>query len=139
MASPSTGGDTPASQGAGSLATLAPELLIGIIGAVIQTVLRSQVNVRKDEVAWALNNIARIVRSSEKALTQQNQGSLAHYADTAAQQLEAASGYLHGHDFQQIMHDVEQLAKERPVVFMGATLTVGLITARFLKNTGSHE
>ena len=105
----------------------------------MQLFFRSQVGVRKDEVAWTINSVARAVRQAEKDMLQQEQAPLAHYADLAATQLEAASRYLHEHDFTQITADIEHLSKEHPAVLMGTLATLGIAIGRFIKNTSLHK
>ena len=119
--------------------TLGAETLLAIIGATMQLFFRSQVGVRKDEVAWTINSVARAIRQAEKDMLQHEQAPLARYADLTATQLEAASRYLHEHDFQQIMADIERLSKEHPAVLMGTLTTFGILIGRFLKNTSLHK
>ena len=119
--------------------TLGAETLLAIIGATMQLFFRSQVGVRKDEVAWTMNSVARAVRQAEKDMVQHEQTPLARYADLTATQLEAASRYLHEHDFQQIMADIERISKEHPAVLMGTLTAFGILIGRFLKNTSLHK
>ncbi len=112
---------------------LGPDTLIAIIGSTLQFLLSSQVNVQKEDLAWSLNHLARLMLTAEKDLAAQP--ALAGYAATAATQIEAAATYVHEHDLQSVLGDVERLSKERPAVFMAVMVGVGMLIARFLKNT----
>lgn len=115
--------------------TLGADALVAIIGATLQLLLRSQVGTRKEDLAWQMSALARSLRQTEHELEQHQQTTLAGYADASAGQIEAAARYLHEHDFNAILQDIDRLAHERPAVVMGAMLGMGVLIGRFIKHS----
>ncbi len=111
------------------------DMLTALISATAQFLLHSQVNARKEDVAWTLNHLAQVVRQAEREMAQHDQAALMRYTDATAASLESASAYLHDHDLQAIIKDAERVAHERPALTAGVLLALGVIAARFLKNT----
>jgi hypothetical protein len=111
------------------------DMLTALISATVQFLLHSQVNTRKEEVAWTLNHLAQVVRQTEREMLQSDHTSLVRYTDATAASLESAAAYLHDHDLQAIIKDGERLAQERPALVAGVLLAFGIVLARFLKNT----
>ncbi|MBV8202800.1 MAG: hypothetical protein JOZ15_19460 [Acidobacteria bacterium] len=64
---------------------------------------------------------------------------LCELAERAAQQVERASRYLRRSELRDVVRDVEDLARRRPVAFVGGSLATGLLLARFLKSSGERR
>ncbi len=65
--------------------------------------------------------------------------SAATYGDTAADKIEQAAKYFERHDVEAIYHDVEQLARQNPAIFIGGAFALGFLAARFLKSSSSRS
>ncbi len=65
--------------------------------------------------------------------------SAATYGDTAADKIEQAAKYFEKHDVEAIYHDVEDLARQNPAIFVGGAFALGFLAARFLKSTSSRS
>ena len=50
--------------------------------------------------------------------------------------MERFQGYLRNQDVGAIIDDVERMAREQPVMFLGGAFMLGLVAARFLKSSG---
>jgi len=90
---------------------------------------------RKDQAAGALYTVGHALRQTGQQLREQDQTAIAGYADQAAMQVERVSRYLQDRDMRQLVDDTEGFARQRPVVFVGGALTLGLLAARFLKSS----
>ncbi len=95
----------------------------------------SLLTARKDQAADTLYTVAHALRQTGQQLREQDQTSIAGYADQAATRVESVSGYLHGRDVRQLVDDTEGFARQRPAVFVGGALTLGILAARFLKSS----
>jgi len=49
--------------------------------------------------------------------------------------VESVSGYLHERDVRQIVDETEDFGRQRPAVFVGGALALGVLAARFLKSS----
>jgi hypothetical protein len=89
---------------------------------------------QKDRAADRLVGFAGALRQTARNFgTDEFGGRIGRYANRAADQLESMSSYMRGNDFQTLLQDTGHFARRRPEVFLGATLLVGLLAARFLK------
>jgi hypothetical protein len=88
------------------------------------------------KAAETLDEVAQAVRQSGEQLRDQ-QPQVAGLVDTAAAQLERASSYLRESDLQDVLNQVEEIARRQPVLFIGGAFVLGLAAARFLKSSAS--
>ncbi len=79
-----------------------------------------------------LGSVAQAVRDSGDQLRDQ-QPQVASVADTAASQIERFAGHVRESRPSDLLHDVEQFAREQPAIFLGGALLVGAVAARLLK------
>jgi len=93
---------------------------------------RAAVNKIEDSrvsAAGALHNAAASLHENASKLP--NGPDLAH---SAAEKVEAVSGYLQGHDTKQMMADVEAIVKKNPMPSLLIAGTLGFLIARTLRN-----
>jgi hypothetical protein len=57
------------------------------------------------------------------------------YVERAARQIERAATYVQDVDLGEIVDNVEDFARKRPAVFVGAAFALGIVAARFLKSS----
>lgn len=79
-------------------------------------------------------NVAEAVRTAGESLRGKEDW-LADAAESLARSLERLSASAREKGLDGIKRDVEQLARERPVVFMGTALAVGLALGRVLRSS----
>ncbi len=96
---------------------------------------KSQVGTQKDRMSRQLDSVAQVLHQSGQQLREQGQGTIGQYADRASDQLSRVSGYLHDRNPDQLLHDAERFARQRPAIFLGGAFTAGLLAARFLKSS----
>ena len=127
----------PSSVGSTSSAssTTSPVQIGTMASTAVQHFVRSELKIRKEELAWTFANMARIVRGASVTLRDNKQVPIAQYTDKAAAEIEGASLYLHQHDLNSLITDVEGFARRQPALFIAGGLLLGLAAARFLKST----
>jgi hypothetical protein len=95
----------------------------------------AQITTQKERATDGLGTIAQAVRKSTEELRGGSHDTLAEYVEQAADQLERLSTHLKNRDVGELLHDAQQLARRRPVIFIGSAFALGLIGARFLKSS----
>lgn len=96
---------------------------------------RQQVRSQKERIAGRVENVAGVLRQASAQLRAQDQGTVAQYADKAAEQVDRLSGYVRERDVRELVNEVEQFARRQPALFLGGAFALGLLGARFLKST----
>ena len=89
----------------------------------------------KERAVEGLATVAHAVRQVGQQLREQEQPTVAQYADKGAQQIERFSGYLRDKDVDQIVRETEAYARRQPTVFLGSAMGLGFLLARFLKSS----
>ena len=97
--------------------------------------LKSQLANQKHEASQRMVPVQSALRETGQQLRKQGQGSVAGYADKAADQVERFSGYLRETEVDEIMDEARGLARRRPAVFLGGAVALGFLATRFLKST----
>ncbi len=77
--------------------------------------------------ADALNQVSGSVREQNPAI--------ANFAESAASKLEHFAETLNDKDINELMSDVEQMARRQPALFVGGAFLAGVFAARFLKSS----
>ncbi len=98
-----------------------------------------QLATQKDRASSELGGIARALRTTGEQLREQDQDSISHYVDQAAEQTERFSGYLSERDANELVGEVEDYARNRPAIFLGGAVMLGVVAARFLKSSAGHR
>jgi len=95
---------------------------------------------QKSRLAAELSTFGEAISRAAEKLREDDDQTIAGYADMAAEQLRSTSDYLQTRNLGELMGDVENFARRRPEVFFGGLLLVGLGMARFLKaSSRSHS
>lgn len=87
------------------------------------------------QYADQVGGIATALHSAGQHLRAEQQERIAGFADSFADQVDLAAGYLRDADLQRIGRDVERLARRQPALVFGAAFAIGLLGARFLKSS----
>ncbi len=92
----------------------------------------------KGRVISQVSSVAQAFRKTSEQLREEDQVDLAGYTERIAEQVERVSDYLEGKGLRGVAGDLETFARQRPSLFVGGALVVGLVAARFLRssNTG---
>jgi hypothetical protein len=95
---------------------------------------------KKDEAADRLGRVAQALHEAARSLQQGEDGSaLPRYVDAAASRLERAAGYLRERDLRSMAREVEDVARQRPELFVAGSVLTGIALARFLKSSARRR
>ncbi|MDP9480974.1 MAG: hypothetical protein M3R38_35805 [Actinomycetota bacterium] len=101
--------------------------------------VESRLATQKDQAAERLSPIKTALQETGQQLRNQDQGSVAQYADKAADQVERFSGYLRESDVDEIMDEARDFARSRPALFLGGAAALGFFCTRFLKSSSEKD
>ena len=89
----------------------------------------------KGQLAKQIEGLAKAFRKSSDTLRDEEMDDFARFSDGAAAQLEDLSSHLGDRGTDELLGDLQRVARERPVLFMGSLLTIGVLSARFLRSS----
>lgn len=95
----------------------------------------SRLSAGKDQLAGTVGAVAQALRQSTQGLRDQNQTAIAQYAEQGADRLEGTATYLRERDVQELLNEVEDVARRQPMLFLGAAFGLGFLAARFIKSS----
>jgi hypothetical protein len=98
----------------------------GIVNRVKESATAQLTN-QKDRGTDALGSVAQAVRSSTQRLRNEQHDTIAGYVDKAADQIENWSRRLKEKDIDELLTDVQRLARRQPAVFIGSAFALGLV------------
>lgn len=88
-------------------------------------------------------NIATVLSSTLQdagsQLREQDEPAIASYLDQAASQVEQIGAMLDNQEYGQLIGSVQGFARRQPVLFFAAAVAVGVVGARFLRSSASHD
>jgi len=99
---------------------------------------KTNVDSRLGEVASELGSVAEAVRQTSEDLGDHDQQGIAHYGNRIADQIEGVSNYLNNRGVEEVLADVEGLARRQPALFLGGAFTLGLLVGRFLRSSSQN-
>ncbi len=99
--------------------------------------IQSIISDRKNKAVESIGVVSDAFRTVSQRLRDQNQETIARYADTAAANVDRFSGYLRQHDADYIINEAENFIRRRPVLVVGGAFAAGFLMARFLKSSKS--
>ncbi len=101
--------------------------------------VKSQLASRKDQAAEQLSPIKTALQETGQQLRNQDQGSVAQYAEKAADQVERFSSYLRESDVDEIIDEARNFARSKPALFLGGAAALGFFGTRFLKSSSEKD
>ena len=99
---------------------------------------RSAADAGQRGAAQGLSDFAGALRQAARS-SQGDGTTTARVADNVAGGLERLSSRLQTRDFNSVVRDVEDFARQQPLVFIGAAVLTGFVAARFLKSSDSSR
>lgn len=94
----------------------------------------------KHSALTELENIASALREVAQSMQQKEGASSSRLMRTAAEKLEGLSATIDQKNLDDVVGDVERLARRNPAVFIGSAIALGFIASRFLKaSRPSHD
>lgn len=94
----------------------------------------SRAEEQKERAAQGLFGFADTLNQVSGSMRDQNPA-MANFADTAAMRLEDFATSLREKDVNDLMSDVEDMARRQPALFIGGAFLAGVVAARFLKSS----
>jgi hypothetical protein len=88
---------------------------------------------QKSKASEQVSRYSSVVRGVADKFREEQNTSIAGYADGMADQLDRLAGYLSWRDFNGLFDDAQDAARRRPDVFFGSMFVAGLALSRFLK------
>ena len=110
----------------------------GIVNRVKESAA-AQLTTQKNRGTDALGQVANAVRSSTQKLREERHDTIAGYIDKAADQIDNWSRRLRDKDIDELMSDVQRLARRQPAVFISSAFALGLVGARFFKSSRQQD
>ena len=99
--------------------------------------LKHEAERRGDELTSRLGErasvFARALRRAGDELRSEGEPRIAEMTENAAEQVERMSGYLDGRQPNQMLGDLERMARQNPAFFIGGTFALGLLMGRVLR------
>ncbi len=89
---------------------------------------------QKERAAQGLLGFADSLNQVSGSMRDQNP-TMANFADTAATRLEDFATSIRDKDVNELMSDVEDMARRQPALFIGGAFLAGVVAARFLKSS----
>ena len=99
---------------------------------------KTNVDSRMGDVAQELGTVAEAVRQTSEELSGQDQAGIARYGTRIADQIESVSNYLNERGVEEVLTDVEGVARRQPALFLGGAFMLGLLVGRFVRSS-SHN
>ncbi|MDI3341235.1 MAG: hypothetical protein QJR03_11970 [Sphaerobacter sp.] len=98
-----------------------------------------QASGQKDRIAQGLESLARALTQTSQQLHDNQQDTVARYADMAADRIRQAADYVGSRDVREIVDEAEDLARRRPALVLGGAFALGLLSVRFLKSSSASQ
>jgi hypothetical protein len=99
---------------------------------------KSRLGKGKETAAHQVSVIAQALRASGDELREQEEPEMAKYASMAADRADRIASTLRDKNVDQLTGEVENFARRKPEVFLGAAFATGVLIARFLKSSGQR-
>ncbi len=96
---------------------------------------KSQAGNQKQNVAQNLSGVSQALQQSGQQLQKQGQGVAAQALDTTASQINRFAQYLENTSVEQMVGEVQNIARRDPAVFLGGAFALGFLLSRFLKSS----
>jgi hypothetical protein len=89
----------------------------------------------KREAASTLTSVASTLLHSGTQLRDGEQPIAGEYLQRTARQIERVAHYVENRQVRQMVNEVENFARQKPAIFIGSAFAIGVLAARFLKNS----
>jgi ElaB/YqjD/DUF883 family membrane-anchored ribosome-binding protein len=99
--------------------------------------LRRQLSQRSTQAGTQFGSAADAMRRTSEQLREEGKDSVAKAMDAVADRGEQLGNYLTRADGDQILRDVEDLARRQPWLFVGGSAVIGFLASRFMKASSS--
>jgi ElaB/YqjD/DUF883 family membrane-anchored ribosome-binding protein len=101
--------------------------------------VRQEIDTRSSQTGQQMTKTGSALRQTAEQLRGDRQEQPAKVLDAVADRTERLGGYLNQADGEQILRDVERMARQRPWVVAGAGTVLGFLAARFTKASSTRR
>ena len=101
--------------------------------------LRTQINQRSTQAGEQMSSTAEAMRKTSEHLRVEGKSSAAKVVDGVADRSERLGSYLTRADGDQVLRDIEDIARKQPWLFVGGSAVVGFLASRFMKASSSSR
>lgn len=98
---------------------------------------KQTVDSRMTEVGHEIGSVADAVRQTSYEIGDENQ-TLSKYGERLAEQLEGISSYLNEKGVEDVLDDLQDFARRKPVVFLGGAFMLGIMAGRFVRSSSER-
>src|SRR5215213_10218050 len=95
----------------------------------------SQLGTQQQRLAGTLTTVATALHQASREMRNQDEGPIADYVDSAANQVEQFANTLREQALEQVITTTTQFARRQPALFLGAAFALGFAATRFIKSS----
>lgn len=99
----------------------------------------SRLDDQKDKLSGGVETLSQALRTVGTEIRQKDNSGVAQYIDQAADRLESFSATLNETKVDDLTTKAEQVARQRPYVFLASSLGVGLLASRLFKTSSRNQ
>jgi hypothetical protein len=107
----------------------------GTVAGKVKERVAGMVDERKAQATGSLQQIAGALREVGETLERNDLAPASALSQRAADQIERTAGYLQRRDFEGLVRDTRQFARNHPEVVVGTAVLAGLLIGRFLRSS----
>ncbi|HEY2734206.1 MAG TPA: hypothetical protein VGI70_09480 [Polyangiales bacterium] len=136
-----TNGDQDRSDSSGGIAARSQRAAENVKNAAVDQLEDAYGDVAavKARAAERVRKLGAVIRKVGEHLGVEDQKRLANYASTTSDRIEGIASYIDGAEIRTLVRDSKRYASEKPALFFGSALLVGLAAGRFLRSSSSES
>ena len=132
-------GDAPSIVEQAQVATEQVQGTVARLSDSLRDQIVSRLGDQKVKLAGGLDTLSLALQTAGSEVRRQDNQQVAQYIDGAAGRLESLATSLRENDVDVLTSKVEQVARQRPTLFLTATLGVGLVASRLFKTSSRNQ
>jgi hypothetical protein len=107
----------------------------GVVTGKVKEKVAGMVEERKSQATGGLQQMAGALREVGSTLERNGLGPASMLTDKAASQIERTAGYLQRRDFDGLVRDTRDFARQHPEIVVGTAVLAGVLLGRFLRSS----
>ena len=101
--------------------------------------VKTQVATQKERAVSSLDDVTQTLHDTSRQLQENGQDTAGNLMDSVATQIESLTGYLKGRDVDDLLGDLQDIARRNPTLFVGGAFVLGVAAARFMKSSAPYS
>lgn len=101
--------------------------------------VKTQVATQKERAVSSLDDVTQTLHDTSRQLQENGQDTAGNLMDSVATQIENLTGYLKGRDVDDLLGDLQDIARRNPTLFVGGAFVLGVAAARFMKSSAPYS